>query len=105
MNNIWRGGPIPRRAWQPYEDTKLTRDWYRNIKTEIIAEELGRSISDVKRRRMKLGLPPRRYLKLRRKITTHVDVDLFHQFGRRCVERGQSISSYLRSLIVRDLGG
>lgn len=101
---VWRGGPVPKKPWEPWEDAKLRQDWYRSVSTDIIAEELKRSPSDVRRRRIKLGLEPRRFLVARTKISLQVSAEMARAVGRRARERGQTVSEYLRSLIKRDLG-
>lgn len=92
------------RPWEEWEDLKLRREWARSTSIEVIAEELERKPSDVKRRRMALGLPPRRFLKARRKVSLQVDSSMFSALGRRAHETGKTVSDYLRSLIRRDLG-
>jgi hypothetical protein len=97
-------GPNKRKPWEEHEDYKLIKDWRTCVAIEVIADELGRSTSDVKRRRKFLCLPVRRYLVRRTSIKVNVDETMGRGVGRRARERGQSVSEYIRYLIKRDLG-
>lgn len=91
-------------SWEPWQDEKLTRDWKRNVAIKVLQEDLGKAASTIKERRRKLGLQPRRFIKARRKVSFNVDAATYRAIGKRAVERGQTISNYLRALVQRDLG-
>jgi hypothetical protein len=104
MIDVWRGGPVPSREWLEHEDLKLRRDWMRGVKSAVIADDLGRTKSDVIRRRIALGLPVRRHKAAGQHLSCTVEEAMLQAVRRRARERSQTVSEYLRSLIRRDLG-
>lgn len=90
--------------WTDREITILRRLWLTGTQIKIIAEELGRSPSAVKKKRAEIGLNTRRDHGQNQGLRVNVSPSLYRSIRRRATERGSSVADYLRMLIKRDVG-
>lgn len=90
------------KTWTKAQDDRLSMEWRRGTGIKLISQEVGHSPSAVKSRRVHLGLPPRQVGRST-EVTVRLEPDLHRKAGMRAMARGQSLSSYMRSLVLRDV--
>lgn len=97
--------------WTDEEDDILRARWKENVSAKAIAFELGRTVGSVRRRRINIDLPLRRFLRKRfpgkqrdAVITVALDDDVHDWLSRRSFQKGMTMAVYVRMLIDRDRG-
>lgn len=96
-------------AWTEEDRALLKRLWDEGAAVKVIAGELGRSHKSIKGQRLLMGLKPRRQPLVegaRRdvELRTYLSKKAASKLGSLAMQRKQSTSSYIRNLIMRDLG-
>jgi hypothetical protein len=93
----------PGARWSPSEDQRFALLWRQGIALKRMTEELGKSEGALNHRRTVLGLAPRRKGDRPVEVTVRVEPDLHRKAGQRAMARGLSLSTYVRSLMLRDV--
>jgi len=96
-------------VWTDNDRALLRRLWDEGSALKVISHELGRSYKSIKAQRLVMGLKPRRQPLVegaRRdvELRTYLSKKAASRLGSLAMQRGQSTSSYIRNLIMRDLG-
>jgi hypothetical protein len=97
------------KPWTDDDKAMFRRLWSQGSNLKVIAHELDRSYASVKGYRKVMGLPPRRKPGVegeKRNVEHRVYLSrkVSSRLGSRSMQAGRSISDYIRSLIMRDLG-
>jgi predicted HicB family RNase H-like nuclease len=95
---------MPGDLWTQDDKNKLTGKWNRGEAIKQIAHDLGKSVSGVKNMRRTLGLPARRTGDKEFQLRINVNKDVHDEMGKRAMDRRQSVSDYVRMLVIRDIG-
>lgn len=90
--------------WTQSQKERLKVLWRTGVQIKVIAYEIGKSQSAIKSMRKLMGLPTRRATNTTHMIRTNVSEEVYSAIRRRCIERGQTVSDYVRYLIKRDTG-
>lgn len=95
--------------WSDAERATFKRLWGEGTNIKVIARELGRPPSAIKAQRKHMNLPPRRRpmvegAKRSVEVRVYLSPKVASRLGARSMQASQSMSSYIRTLIMRDLG-
>ena len=90
--------------WTAQEIKTLRDGWHRGVNIKQLSHDCDRTIYAIKKKRAELKLPPRRKGNRKRQLKVSVSEDDYREMGKRAMERRQSISDYIRYLILRDIG-
>lgn len=103
-NPCSRGQAVSGKPWTPNEIARFKSLWAKGVQFKYIARELDRSAPALRKKRIELGLP-RRVNKgdaVGPALEVYIHGELLATARRRAVERGTSLSEYIRHLIRRD---
>jgi hypothetical protein len=79
--------------------------WKAGATVKQIAYDTGKTVSGVKNQRKTLKLPKRRTDDKTHMLRVNVNDTLFRKIGSRAMGRQQTVSDYIRMLLIRDVGG
>jgi hypothetical protein len=91
--------------WTVEEDRRLINCWAKGQSAQVIALQIDRTVSAIKKRRALLDLPKRKQVGMSEcRVQISLDRKTFDAVKARADQRGQPVIDYIRMLIKRDLG-
>jgi uncharacterized protein YjcR len=93
-----------KRKRTPELERRFRRLWADGLMIKVIAVELGLGQSTIKEWREELKLPSRQSIGRRIELKVFLKEGFVDAIDQRAQSRGQTRASYLRSLVMRDLG-